>query len=297
MKRILLPAAAIVVFTACAFDENLVIENMEGRIIIPRDAATQTLEYTDGTTETVTDVRMIGPVFVGLYPEIEQGAYPFPHPNTGPSLTAGQIGDAYPYGGTTVGDFRYACFEDLSCNMVSGRHLTYDSIIEWMGVFEQPFRDAFGQPVETGDYIQQVCFEQNFYTSDEEVRLIQTADRDGDGEITAADLDFVENAEGNFEGRFKIWQQEYTEGFSAWAFMDAPNTNSMTHTTCNPDLGSQQVEYNQIIRTGTQYRNVLNYPNTYLTPGDWVGSMENGVHTYSDVNDDVEIWVDFAVGE
>lgn len=296
MKRILIPTVGLAVCTACAFDEGLVIENMEGRIILPPEAATQSFFNEDGTLrETVTDVRMIGPVYVGLYPTIEEGAFPYPHPSTGPSLSSGRIGDAYPYGGTTVGDFRFACFEDLTCNLVSGRHLSYDSIIEWMGVFDQPLLDAFGQPVETGAYIQQVCFEQNFYTSDEEVRLIQTKDTNDDGVVDALDLDFVERADGNFEGRFRIWQQEFVSGFTAWSFMDAPNNNSMTHTTCNPDAGAQQRDYSVNIQTGTQYQDVLNYPSTYLTDGDWVGSIDRGTHTYVDVFDDVEIWIDVPV--
>ena len=33
MKRILIPTVGLAVCTACAFDEGLVIENMEGRIM------------------------------------------------------------------------------------------------------------------------------------------------------------------------------------------------------------------------------------------------------------------------
>lgn len=297
MTRILLPVTAIAVLTACAFDEGLTIRNMEGKIILPPTAATMVVPKDDGTSEEVgPDVRMIGPVYVGLYPAIGDSEFPFPHPVTGPRASDDLYGDAFPYGGTTVGDLRYACFEDLECKIVSGRHVDYDSIIEWMGVFEEPLKDAFGQDILAGDYIRQVCFEQQFYTSDEELRLIPTEDKNGDGVVDAGDLDFVERDDGNFEGSFKIWQQEYVDGFSAWAYMDAPNASSMLFRTCDSEQGSQTVDYNETIRTGSQYQTVLNVPVAHITAGDWVGSMENGIHTYESVDDEVEIWIDFKVG-
>ncbi|TNE84659.1 MAG: hypothetical protein EP330_28735 [Deltaproteobacteria bacterium] len=293
MKRILLPALGIAALTACAFDEGLIIEDIEGKIILPPEALSMEVPQDDGTDLAVgPDVRMIGPVFVGLYPGVGDSDFPYPHPLRAPT------GDALPYGGTTLGDYRFGCFEDLACKVLSGRFTSYDEIVEWLGVFEEDFFDAYGNPVTSGDYIRQVCFEQLYYTSDEEIRILP-GDKNDNGEIDAGDLDFVLNeSTGNYEGNFKIWQQEFTEGFSAWAYMDAPDPDTMAYRTCNSD--PQEVrnvqDYNQSVVGGSQFQDVLNYPNTYITRGDWVGSMEQGIHTYETVTDDVEIWIDFKVG-
>ena len=314
--KTLLPAlgalAAAALLPGCVFDEGLIIENMTGTIVLPRAAATREFacDCTDadndglcdesgacpdanppdtvGGTWEVTDVRNIGPVYVGLYSDVEDANViaNYPHPAVGPIFQDGIQGDTYPYGGTTIGDLRFACFDALTCKLTSGRWESYDAIVEWFNdVLGQPILDADGRQVSNGEYFRQTCFDLMEVTSDQEVLLLPP-DRDGDGKITLADLDFVENADGDFEGEFKLWQQDFywdqsakncTPGldcpaFKVWAFMDGPGRGNSQFITCDDsdNVGFSVEEYNHDFFGGRVQEDVLNKPDSYVGPGDWV---------------------------
>ena len=108
------PLLSAALLSGCYYDEGLTIENMTGTLVIPREAATRDFLREDGSVDTVTDVRLIGPVYLGMFAGVEQGIEDYPHPSVGPQFQAGVPGDTYPYGSTTVGDIRYACFEHLT---------------------------------------------------------------------------------------------------------------------------------------------------------------------------------------
>lgn len=285
--------------SGCRFDEGLAIHNLVGQVVVPRAAATRQMLQEDGTTVDIVDVRNIGPVYVGLFPGVEDANVlaSYPHPEIGPIYLEGVQGDTYPYGGTTIGDFRFACFDALTCRVTSGRYESYDKIVEWFNdTLASPIADADGRTVNNGEYFRQTCMDLMEVTSDDEVHLLPP-DRDEDGKITAMDLDFVENEDGDFVGEFKIWQQQYywdeedqektgcTPGldcvsFKVWAFMDGPSAANAGFTTCESAdfIGLEVEEYNYDFWGGAVQEDVLNKPGTYLGTGDWVANqyIDNG---------------------
>lgn len=297
----------------CTFDEELLIHNFQGTVVLPVEAGTRTLVRSneDGSTyeEVITDPRFIGPVYLGLFPSVlpPDTIAEYAHPEIGPQYQDGIQGDTYPYGGTTIGDIKYACFEFLTCKFVTGRYATYDDMIQWFAdVIGTPILDAKDAPIEVGEMIQQTCFDLLEVTSDKEIGLV-TGDRNGDGKADAQDLDFVLSADGKFfEAEFTIWQQEFfwdldqedcepgkdCTGFSLWAFMDAPDRLTSTFSTCDPTAGYQEVNYNQDFYGGKTYRNILNQPARYITPGDWVS---NEAYVWNDIYAQPRLVIDFEV--
>jgi hypothetical protein len=291
MNRIALTTLALLplVTTGC-YSEGLFIENLVGYVTIPREAATRTITETDALgaviSETeVVDVKLIGPVYVGLYAGLDENLQSYTHPQVGPINQ-----DTYPYGGTTLGDMRNACLEFFSCRLSSGRFVNYDEIVDWFtDVIKDPPVDAQGNVIEVGEYIRQNCFDLLEVTSDEEIRIVAT-DRNKDGAVDAQDLDFVENADGDFVGRFEILQAEFYPGMMAWAFMDSPSTVRYNFTTCDTTNGYFEGTYNNNYNVGLQFSDVLNRPSTYLIDGDWVS-------TEGYVWDDPQAEAQIVVGE
>ena len=111
---------ATALLVGCYYDEGLEIDNLHGTVVLPETAAQRTI-VVDGTDELVTDVRLIGPVILGLYPAVGNDQFGYSHPVTGPAFNSGTTGDTFPYGGTTVGDVRFACMQALTCKVSSGR--------------------------------------------------------------------------------------------------------------------------------------------------------------------------------
>lgn len=297
----------------CAYEEGLLVQNLKGTVRVPKEATTRTIARADGSEETIPpDVKLIGPVYLGLYPSVfEAGVIErYPHPEVGPQYIENVPGNTYPYGGTTVGDFRFPCLDFLNCKLTSGRFLDYQEIVDWFAYLEQPVVDAAGAEVASGDYIRQTCYDLLNVTSDDEVRLTAFADRDNSGAIDRQDLDFVDA--GDFwEAEFTIWQQELfwdkdqadctpgvsekeggCKGFSLWGWMDAPSDVSYQFSTCEPGEGFLVNEYNSEIFSGRPYLDVLNFPATYISDGDYTAS--EGFVWY-DIHDEPEIVLDFKV--
>lgn len=296
MRFSLLMASGLVL-AGCSFNEQLPIENLFGTVVLPEGAATRTI-VVDGVEDTVTDVRLIGPVVLGLYPDVSDTIFEYTHPIIGPSFQDGNPGDTFPYGGTTIGDIRFACLQELQCRVSSGRYVDYDEIIDWQAQVGQPIEDAFGDVVTSGEYLRQVCFDILEASSDDEVRLIATEDRNGDEEINGGDLDFVQRADGQWEAEFIIWQQEYFEdtdsgdGMTLWGWMDAPSAEVYGFETCQSEFGFQDTEYNINVDGGRQQRDLLNRPSDYIQEGDWV-SVEG--FQYSSIDDIAEVEIGYQV--
>lgn len=287
---LLIGAIGAVGLTACGFDEGLVIEDMTGRVVVPAAAATR--EMPNG--ETITDVRLIGPVVLGFYPGIRDDIYPYPHPEVGPAFSTEVAGDTYPYGGTTVGDIRHPCLSNLVCRVTSGRFQTYDGILDWFDTYYQtPVLDSEGNEVVTGEYIRQTCFERLNYTSDDEIRLV-SLDSNGDGTIDTSDLQFTENADGDFEAEFRVLQQEFFPGMKLWGWMDSPGLVDGSLNTCNEQQGFNDNQYDDVFTSGRQFTALLNFPNEFVQPGDYVAGEG---FEYTTVEDEAVIRLDFEVME
>ena len=311
MTRTLAALALTGTLAGCSFDENLPIHNMRGTIVVPREAATRTLADADGNDFEITDVRNIGPIYIGLYPSVFPADVvdSYPHPEIGPQFLEGVQGDTYPYGGTTVGDLRFGCFESLVCKLASGRFVDYDSIVDWFNnTLNDPIVDPDDRLVESGVYFQQTCWDLMEVTSDEEVRITAFEDQNDDGKLTELDLDLVENADGDFEGEFLLQQQDFywdqnqqdcepgidCTGFSVWAFMDGPAQLDSTFTTCESagQLGFEVEDYQHDFFGGRVESNVLNQPGSYISLGDWVsdsyvegGQVVDGAYVWNNMFD------------
>ena len=313
MNRYLVPGLALLALSssACRYDEGLIIENMRGTVKIPVEAGSATVVRADGETVDLVDAKLIGPVYLGLYsgvdPENVQERYPYP--KRGPQFQGDEAGDTYPYGGTTVGDFRFPCFEALVCRVVSGRYVDFDDMVDWFNNgLGDPIEDAAGQEVPSGDYMRQTCYDLLDAATDEEVRLTANDEND-DGTINEMDLDFVLDDSGNFfVADFEIRQQEFffdqnqegctpgedCKGFTLWGFMDAPAAADFSYETCDPDAQNSLPirDYDVEFNGGVAYRDVLNQPSQYLLPGDWVASEG---FVWSDVYEQPELFIDFEV--
>ncbi|MEQ1500865.1 MAG: hypothetical protein ABMB14_01475 [Myxococcota bacterium] len=288
-------ACAAAAAPGCSYDEGLLIQNLTGRVLVPKEAATRSIAFSDGSTQTITDVRLLGPVYLGVFPSVapENVIERYPHPTVGPQYREDVAGDAYPYGGTTVGDFRFACFEYLTCKVTTGRYSSYQDLVDWFKLIEQPITDASGTEVTSGEFIRQTCFDLLDVTSDEEVRLV-------------GDLDFEDDGGDYFVADFTLWQQEFfwdqaqenctpgtdCTGFTLWGWMDAPSTSSYQFSTCDPSVGFQNEEYNADFFGGAPYSNVLNFPATYISAGDYVAGEP---YVWNDLYAQPDLILDFAV--
>ncbi len=300
----------------CKYQEGLIINNMKGTIVVPGSAAVKIVADENGEPVPLPpDVANIGPVYVGVFPSVHPANVidSFPHPEVGPQYQDGVEGDTYPYGGTTVGDLRFACFQALSCKVVSGRFVDYDAMAVWFNdVLGQPIISADNQNVTSGELIRQTCFDLLEVTSDEEVRITVFEDTNGDDKLNELDLDFVLNEEtGDYEGEFTLWQQDFhwdqneerekqcepgvdCTGFSVWAFADQPDPTNGRFTACEDDdqQGFEVEEYNHDFFGGRVVADVLNKPTQYVTAGDLVsdqhfmgGDWMDGAYVWKDVYD------------
>lgn len=291
--------SAMFVLLGGCWQENLPQIDLQGKVVLPREAATRQIPVLDAEgeltydgdgnviTEEWVDTRLIGPVYLGAYSGIDTVSFDFPHPKMGPIITADTPGDTFPYGGTTVGRIDFACYEALACKVSTGRFTDYASILEYFQKIGNPVVDYRGEAVDSASTFQQYCFDYFYYTSDEEMSFI-------------GDLDFTEREDGSFEADFYMAQVSYVEGLSLWGFMDAPDIlatqpeEESTFDSCYLELGGRLVnDYDQAYYEGGPYNDVLNFPATYVQENDFVS--EGVVVTNPD--ESLEIQLSFAVTE
>lgn len=257
---------------ACSFEETVREGDFAGTLVVPAAAATRTVYTATGeedaagnpiyAEEEVKDARNIGAVFVGLYSEMDNTSYSYPAPAIGPVV--GTVdGDAYPYGGTSVGRYDFACYEMLACNVVTGRFTDYDDLLDYFknNLLNPVTQD--GTEITSGEAFQQACYDYYYATTDEEMAFI-------------GDLDFSENADGDFEASFTLNHSLGINGAYVWAWMDAPiiNQNSPSinpgFTTCDTTIGRDVEDYNHAFTEGAAPIDLLNRPSDYVSVGDWV---------------------------
>ena len=257
------------------FDEHLPQVDIHGTVVLPRAAATRTVtDPTTGEQVETTDTRFIGPIYMGAFASINEDDFPYPHPEIGPVIGGDRDGNTYPYGGGTIGRFDFACFEDLACRVTTGRFSNFEDVIDlFNNVLDDPVIDAYGNVVDSPEYFRSYCYELFEYTADYELAFISETDRDQDGQISTEEmtLDFTENAEGDFEAEFDLWQVTYYPEMKIWGWMDAPS-EQFSFSTCDPKLGQRNTEYANDYYYGSSYRDLLNYPSKYIFENDWVVS-------------------------
>ncbi len=312
MRNALCIIALAVAASGCAYDEGLVINNLRGTVRIPGAAAEGIVLDANGDSQTVQDAGFIGPVYLGLYSAIAppKSLEEYPHPTRGPQFEEGVPADSYPYGGTSIGDFRFSCFTSMTCQVVSGRFVDWDDLVDFYAAAGDPVVDESDAIVTDGEYMRQTCFNLLNVQSDREVRLT-AEDRNEDGNIDEMDLDFVQDGDG-WVAEFTIWQQEHfwdqsaedcepgidCPAFWLWGFMDAGDTPGIggagDFATCNLSTGSPTGvnQYDAFFRGGAPQQSILTRPSEMITTGDWVSTEAFQWDTHFD---QPELVIDFEV--
>lgn len=256
MKRILFLSLASLV-SGCVYSEDALEHvDMFGKVRLPKEAVQITL-LKDGEAREIDDPRAIGPVYIGAFPSVQEGLYEFPHPEMGPVLDPLLPGNTYPYGGTTVGRFDWACYEALRCKMVTGRFESYDDVLEfWEDQLEAPVTAPDGELVGSGVEYQERCYELMYLTSDDEVSFVnEEVDFELQGDYYVADVELLHVL--------------FSKGMAIWGWVDMPD-ESYTFRTCEETEGDFQYYYTDQYYTGTNNINLLNYPGEFIDEGDWV---------------------------
>ncbi len=262
------------------YNENLPEHDFVGTVVLPRAAATRTVPTFDstgtinGSTE-MTDARFIGPVFLGAYGGIDTTSFSYPHPEMGPVIDPATPGDTFPYGGTSVGRFDFACYNMLACKVVTGRFTDYNDMLDYFRLIGQPIKDFDGNAIQDQSTFQQQCYYYYKVTSDQELSFIGATD-------------FTENANGDFEAPFTMPHTTFNAGMAIWGYMDAPSIDT-TSTTANGSFTTCQLpnsythnDYNNTYTEGEEVPYALNYPSQYITTGDWVGDGTTFVQKVDD---------------
>lgn len=258
-KSRLLALVTVAALGGCYDEEEFITQrDLTGTVRIPVSMLDDlTIERDDGTLQTVSgDFRMLGPVYIGVYAGIADGIYSYPHPEIGPVLDEDTEGNAYPYGGTSVGRFDFGCYEELACKMVTGRFSDYDDVIDFFSNrLESPIENQFGNEVSDGLEYRERCYELQYLTGDNEVRFVGPLDFEQQGDELVAEV--------------TIYDTDFREGVQVWGWVDMPDP-SFRFSTCNDNSGDRAFYYDQNYLVGTNYQNLLNFPGTYIGPGDIV---------------------------
>lgn len=253
---------------ACAFEEKVPEVDVSGVVRVPAAAVTRrpVSLAEDGVTlevgEPTLDPRFLGAIYLGAYSAIDEVSFDYPHPAMGPSID-GDLGDTYPYGGTTVGRFDYACYQAVSCRVVTGRFTSFDDVLDYFkNSLGRPIENSEGQEVIGADAFREQCYEYFDITSDAELAFLGEPQFTLDGDYYVAE--------------FKMPHTLGVDGAWIWGFMDSPEVDRLqtdsngTFTSCNANYGRNRTEYNESIVEGRGEYLVLNEPSLYIAPGDWV---------------------------
>ena len=282
------------------YQENLPEMDFTGTVSIPVEAATRDVPTFDDAgavngSQSVTDPRFIGPVFLGAYAGIDTTSFGYPHPAMGPILDPSTPGDAFPYGGTSVGRYDFACYDMLACKVVTGRFADYSDLLDYFKLIGQPVTDFDGTVIEDQSTFQQQCYYYYHVTSDQELSFIGDTDFalndvDGDGAPSPGDT---------YDAPFTMPHTTYYEGMAIWGYMDAPTISATspatngTFTTCQLTNSHTVNEYNNTYTEGEEVSDALNYPSSSITTGDWVGDGQTFVDS-PDASIKVNISVEYT---
>ena len=228
----------LVLLLAGCFDEGIPERDLDGQVLIPADL--------------VDDPRTLGTVYLGIYEGFDPDQLGYPYPTTGPQVGDAPLGDALPYGGTSVGEFVYGCYRATRCQVVTGRYPELADILDL-----HPLDNTDGQPVTVEEMFDQ-CTWYYGWNSIEEFSF-----------VGADDLDFAQDEAGDWVADFRAWHTRVPEGALIWGFVDND------HTSCTVDRGAvnrRSSEDGIYFQEGAHFQDVLNFPDKYITPGDLVTS-------------------------
>jgi hypothetical protein len=270
----------------CIYNEEIEQKNLTGVVRISVDAL-QNMKLIDadgvpimenGFTldadgKPVLDIGeemgLLGPVYIGAFPDVKDGLFDYPHPEMGPVLDESLPGNTYPYGGTTVGRFDYACYEQLRCKVVTGRYSDYGEIIDFFAdVVQSPIMDPDGNEVTSAVNYQEHCYLGEHVTSNDELSFV-------DDEPTKNDEPYFKpyfhlSSDGlYFEADVTIPHTLFVEGMKLWGWVDMPSAD-YNFASCNPESGDQYYRYTEQFVKGSSYPDLLNFPGIYIDKGDWV---------------------------
>jgi hypothetical protein len=287
----ILPIAMVGLMTGCKYEENLPEQDLKGKIRIPKEAISSlTLIDDDGVPfvengeailrdedgdetdriDITGEVGLLGPVYIGAYPSVEDGHYDYKHPEMGPILDANFPGDTYPYGGTTVGRFDYGCYEQLVCKVVTGRFTSYSEIIDFFrDVVQEPILGQDGTEVTSGVAYQEQCFEGQNLTDEHELAFVDEEPFETDESLGDYFKPYFQDKGEFFEAEVIIPHALVEKGMSIWGWVDMPS-KKFSFSSCDEGAGKNFYRYSEQFYTGTNYPNVLNFPGLYIDDGDWV---------------------------
>jgi hypothetical protein len=272
----------------CEFQEVLQERDLKGTVRIPKEALEITLIDDEGVERIVSgDIRMLGPVYLGAFPSVEEGHYAFQHPEMGPILDADYPGDTYPYGGTTIGRFDFGCYEQLVCKVVTGRYESYDDVLDFFrDVVQDEIKGPDNKPVGSGEEYQERCFETQYLTSDDELAFV---DGDPHEDVRPYFKPYFEEDGDDFVADVVIPHTLVEKGMQLWGWVDMPSAK-FDFVTCDEGDGRFFNRYSEQYYLGTSYPDVLNYPGLYIDDGDWV---VNDAPTITNPDKDFELILDF----
>jgi hypothetical protein len=217
------------------YDEQIPEQDLDGQIVLAGDM--------------IDDPRDAGLIYLGIYEGYDPEQLGYPYPTTGPRVGDNPIGDALPYGGTTVGAYAYACYRVLRCQVVTGRYDSLEALLETNPVEEEEVL------ANTEDLYDQ-CSWYYGWNSLREFSFIGTDQ-----------MDFVQDSAGDWVADFRAWHTRLPAGAILWAFADND------FTTCSPDQGRinrRRSEDGQYFREGSNFNDILNFPDKYITEGDFL---------------------------
>ncbi len=255
----LLSIGLVALLVGC-FDEELPEEDLDGSIVVPGDL--------------VDDPRSIGVVYLGIYEAFDPDQLGYPYPATAPRVGDNPIGDALPYGGTSLGDYAFACYRALQCKVVTGRYSALEDILEVL-----PVQNEDGEDIDAEEMFDH-C---SWYYGYNQLAEFQ---------FLSDELDFEQNGDGDWEASFRAWHTRLPEGAIVWGFADND------HTSCTIDRGAvnrKRSEDGQFWREGTNFNDVLNFPDKYITEGDFIS--ETPTIIAADQRDGYRLLLDYRFGE
>lgn len=236
-SRVLAALVAALLVAGC-FDEQLPERNLTGTVVVP--------------SAMVEDSRDIGMVYLGIFEGWDPEQLGYSYPATGPRVGDNPLGDTQPYGGSTVGEYAYPCLRALRCNVITGRYTTIPDLLD-----KNPVTKEDGELMNQEEFYDQ-C---QWYFGWNEVSEFT---------FLGDEVDFHENAEGDWEAEFLAWHTQIPAGSILWGFVDSD------FTSCSIDTGSinrRRGDDGQFFREGSNFPDVLNFPDKYITDGDLVSSQ------------------------